>query len=441
MDELRFLEAIRAAPDDDAPRLVYADWLSERGDPRGEFIVAQCTIARLEAANACGCDEYRRAVVAEALGLKVVEARWAAWFALRGICHCLFFRGLPHTITVYADELLVPGRWASLARVPFNVLGLSGWDTDVALLRDIAMLPGLASLEGVVVRHGQGLEYRLDAKRLALIAPAIERHDKRRVLEALAPPPPFDALCTGIELAFEETDPLFLDQQLPLSVRSFSINSDFHSLDQLIPMLGTARRPFDVLRLLLDEDDSFDELWRAWPFEGLRRLQLHSVVEPTAPNGAAAFASAGIAPTLREFGGTIRLDHTLSTALVEAPLEDLDVTGGGELAALEPLLGKPLRHLSIAGFTDTSGLVDLLLAKAPPTLAYLSVADLDDEDILRFTGPRLAQLTQLTVSSRRSAASFQDVRGLDGIPWLRWYVSRRQPAPDVWPYWFRPYSQ
>lgn len=40
-DEL-LLEAILAAPDDDAPRLVYADALLDRGDPRGELIVRQC---------------------------------------------------------------------------------------------------------------------------------------------------------------------------------------------------------------------------------------------------------------------------------------------------------------------------------------------------------------------------------------------------------------
>ncbi|MDP1829126.1 MAG: TIGR02996 domain-containing protein [Archangium sp.] len=32
------LDAIAAAPDDDAPRLVCADWLMQRGDPRGEYI-------------------------------------------------------------------------------------------------------------------------------------------------------------------------------------------------------------------------------------------------------------------------------------------------------------------------------------------------------------------------------------------------------------------
>lgn len=33
-----FLEAIEAAPNDVACRLVYADWLEERGDARGELI-------------------------------------------------------------------------------------------------------------------------------------------------------------------------------------------------------------------------------------------------------------------------------------------------------------------------------------------------------------------------------------------------------------------
>ena len=41
--EVGLLAAIRGAPaDDDGPRLVYADWLIERGDPRGTFIMLQC---------------------------------------------------------------------------------------------------------------------------------------------------------------------------------------------------------------------------------------------------------------------------------------------------------------------------------------------------------------------------------------------------------------
>src|SRR5262245_17812978 len=42
-----FLAAIRAAPADDAPRLVYADWLDDHGQPeRAEFIRVQCELAR-----------------------------------------------------------------------------------------------------------------------------------------------------------------------------------------------------------------------------------------------------------------------------------------------------------------------------------------------------------------------------------------------------------
>jgi len=42
------LQAIYDAPDDDAPRLVYADALLERGDPRGELITLQCRLAQRE---------------------------------------------------------------------------------------------------------------------------------------------------------------------------------------------------------------------------------------------------------------------------------------------------------------------------------------------------------------------------------------------------------
>lgn len=39
---------VRLAPDDDAPRLVFADWLQERGDPYGAFVAAQCALARAD---------------------------------------------------------------------------------------------------------------------------------------------------------------------------------------------------------------------------------------------------------------------------------------------------------------------------------------------------------------------------------------------------------
>ena len=78
-DNPELLRAIAAAPNDDLPRLVYADWLDENGqDVRAEFIRVQCQIAGLEAdrdkarpAHAVLWDrqnELRREHLAELLG-------------------------------------------------------------------------------------------------------------------------------------------------------------------------------------------------------------------------------------------------------------------------------------------------------------------------------------------------------------------------------------
>src|SRR5262245_27737496 len=68
-----FLQAIVADPDDDTPRLVYADWLEDHGQPeRAEFIRAQIELARLGEG-----DPRRDALEARAGELeKAHSARW-----------------------------------------------------------------------------------------------------------------------------------------------------------------------------------------------------------------------------------------------------------------------------------------------------------------------------------------------------------------------------
>jgi uncharacterized protein (TIGR02996 family) len=44
-NEEAFLAVIRETPDDDASRLIYADWLEERSDPRAEFLRGECLLA------------------------------------------------------------------------------------------------------------------------------------------------------------------------------------------------------------------------------------------------------------------------------------------------------------------------------------------------------------------------------------------------------------
>jgi uncharacterized protein (TIGR02996 family) len=87
-----FLKAILEQPDDDAPRLMYADWLEEKCDPRGEFIRVQCQLAQ----TAKGAPGWKRLRQRERELLDQHGAEWGGLLSLR-LRHRspLFRRGLP----------------------------------------------------------------------------------------------------------------------------------------------------------------------------------------------------------------------------------------------------------------------------------------------------------------------------------------------------------
>jgi uncharacterized protein (TIGR02996 family) len=96
-----FLRAILDTPDDDGPRLVYADWLAERGDARGEFIRLQCVAARTPAD-----DPRRRALRAREEELLAAHAPdWCASLGL-GTDECRFRRGFVEAVEIHADRFL-----------------------------------------------------------------------------------------------------------------------------------------------------------------------------------------------------------------------------------------------------------------------------------------------------------------------------------------------
>jgi uncharacterized protein (TIGR02996 family) len=42
-----FIKAILATPEDEAPRLIYSDWLDEHDDPRAEYLRIDCALAKM----------------------------------------------------------------------------------------------------------------------------------------------------------------------------------------------------------------------------------------------------------------------------------------------------------------------------------------------------------------------------------------------------------
>jgi uncharacterized protein (TIGR02996 family) len=110
-----FLRAIAEQPDDDAPRLVYADWLQEQGDPRGEFIALQ--FRRLREGSLPEKDEAREAALLSKhrrdwLGplYRVLQTQWA---------ECRFTRGFLSVArlcpnTALADAVTATTVWSTV---------------------------------------------------------------------------------------------------------------------------------------------------------------------------------------------------------------------------------------------------------------------------------------------------------------------------------------
>src|SRR5919198_2379386 len=122
-DHDAFLRAVRAAPDDDLPRLVYADYLDERGDPRGEFIRVQCQLAQVPP------DDRGRPKL-EVRERELLRAHRAEWSGdLSDFAeHWHFARGFVESVTLGAAAFLRRGA-ALLGRSPVRAVALrDAWE-------------------------------------------------------------------------------------------------------------------------------------------------------------------------------------------------------------------------------------------------------------------------------------------------------------------------
>lgn len=106
VSEAELLEAIRADPADDGARLVYGDWLLERGDVRGEIVQLQLRYPR------------RKAQLAKAIA-KLPRPAWA------GAWPPAFERGFATKVIVSDGDVLVRELAAIRAAHPFAAIELA----------------------------------------------------------------------------------------------------------------------------------------------------------------------------------------------------------------------------------------------------------------------------------------------------------------------------
>jgi uncharacterized protein (TIGR02996 family) len=162
-----FLKAIRDSPDDDTPRLVFADWLTENGEEsRAEFIRVQCELERVVcswvAVGGPSCDRWlangQKGRCSKCRGADSLRAREGELLRDGN----LVLRMWPPGITVGPNALFRRG-FAEWVRCPGDDWARHG---DAVLaehpVREV-VVAGLASVSTHVGPDGRPTGNRLDA--------------------------------------------------------------------------------------------------------------------------------------------------------------------------------------------------------------------------------------------------------------------------------------
>jgi uncharacterized protein (TIGR02996 family) len=372
-DESQFLAAMAADPDDDTPRLVFADWLDEHGQPdRAEFIRLQCRPDRDDPPVS------RRADALRSINRDVWEAPFAAIGA-----EVEFRRGFPHFLKV--DVARLAGNLSLLSLAP---------DWHLILTRDYDK--GDPPSEPCTQLGTAPLADRIRGLNFSWAVWTWEE------LDAILTPPVVQAvreLRFGDDDAKEETLDFLVTQALTLSVLGFGGDS----------YAGVG-------------DDGCRVIASAPQFASLRGLELPN--NDIGPDGVAALASSPYLRGLRDLdlaGGSNSANmittegaahiaqsdnfrHLVSLNLVFNGLRDrglINLIESPRLPCLESL------NLPFNGITD-SGIRALARSEGLPALNWLNVCGARDDTGITAEGirelvnsPRMNRLLGLKLASNR----------------------------------------
>jgi uncharacterized protein (TIGR02996 family) len=216
-DRDAFLRAICEAPDDDTPRLVFADWLDEHGEAkRAEFIRVSC---ELEQAEEFG-PRWRALRDRSQRLLDPNRAKWSNELADRKLLNIEFRRGFVNEVTIYSKRFIADAA-KLMALAPIQRLKLADLNAargnvplaDVLARPEMARLRGLdlsnSKLPDASVRQIAVCERLRDLRELSLGSPeltgdacrALMRSEHLAGLTDLTLAVPFETNAEGNELA------------------------------------------------------------------------------------------------------------------------------------------------------------------------------------------------------------------------------------------------
>lgn len=281
-----FFHDIREHPEDDTPRLVYADWLDETGDDtarkRAELLRVQCRLAKLEESAPERADLARRD--------DELMAGLAEWLdpLRRKSLHVAVRRGLVEEVTVSPRQLLEHGdavaRLAPVAELTLDVPA-EEWEAVLAhrMLKRVTRLERRSRVEGdevirllaasphvgplrALILHSAGITerglpelFRLDLSRLTVLNLGVNNLRDGGM----------EALCAAPALAGLERLGLGATSLRVRAARALASSANLHRLreinlganflgDEAIAALCEGRHLASLRRLYLDFNDFRD---------------------------------------------------------------------------------------------------------------------------------------------------------------------------------------
>ena len=391
--------AICAQPDEDTPRLVFADLVEENGDPlRARFIRTQVALARLPTYDPA-CVSSRQHEPDTAFGWTMTRMlpkvpTGAGWHRFE------FRRGFPWKVGVSALGALVPSGDALFTAAPIQALDFDQRSRpDLEVLAEWPQLARLRKLEFATGWFGA-----LDVALLAKSEYAAGLTELGFEGEAIAP--------DGLRALAESS---LLGRLAGLELRSIQIAPAL-----LVDALGAAREPGALARLSLPFNrlghDDAEHLFRLPLLGELQHLDVSN--NPLSAGGVTALAESGVVRGLRE----LNLSKTKPgvpgvKALVEAGglagLRALDLSDNSlGPVAVKALAGcgglRGLRVLNLSNnLVGDAGAAALAAARSLSGLLELDLRDADVGDagaVALAESPYLDGLLRLDLSSRDSCS-------------------------------------